>query len=47
MRSQLVFSVAVAIGVRNGLNRGTQRAGGVSILRLAGDAAAVVVGILE
>ena len=46
-RSQFVFSAAVAIGVRNRLNRGTQRTSGVSILRLAGDAAAVVVGILE
>ena len=46
-RSQFVFSAAVAIGIRNGLNRGTQRTSGVSILRLAGDAAAVVVGILE
>lgn len=47
INSQLILPVAVAIGIRNGLNRGTQRAGGVSILRLAGDAAAVVVGILE
>ena len=47
VRSQLVLPVAVAIGVRNGLNRGTQRAGGVSILHLGSDAAAVVVGILE
>ena len=47
VRSQFVFSAAVAIGVRNSLNRGTQRTSGVSILRLAGDAAAVVVGALE
>ena len=47
MRSQFAFSAVVAIGVRNSLNHGTQRTSGVSILRLAGDAAAVVVGILE
>ena len=47
VRSQFVFSAAVAIGVRNRLNRGTQRTSGASVLRLAGDAAAVVVGALE
>ena len=43
VRGQLVLPVAVVIGVRNRLNRSSQRASGVSILRLAENIPAAIV----